>query len=777
MFAPYLIASAAQLSDPPRIVVTADNTQITRSCIIEIPPGISIPDADGNGVIHITAPGIRVEFAKGSELWGGPRPSGEVVGVWDSYSGTGIRVDHVADVSLVNLSVHGYKVGIWAEGCNSLSIADTNLSDNFRQRLRSTPLAEDASDWLYPHHNDNNEWPLNYGAALFIKSSANVTVRGLRVRRGQNGIALSRVTHSRIFDNDCSFLSGWGLALFRSSHNTISRNAFDFCVRGHSEGVYNRGQDSAGILAFEQCSNNVFVENSCTHGGDAFFGFAGLEALNGENAPPDFDHTRKGCNDNLFLANDLSYAPAHGWEMTFSFGNRLINNRLVENAICGVWGGYSQDTLIAGNTFTANGGMTYGLERGAINIEHGSGNLILDNRFLNNRVALHLWFAPNSEFQSKPWSKANYRGVVGNHAIGNTIDINAEHPFKLREGERLIGVQFRDEGLRPLLEAWNTAQAQAKAAGKDAPAKPVSRFQSTVLANNTFKSSIPTAVERVIDDGIDIEPGSAAPWDNPRFEPLGSSQPVGARPGLRGRSNIVMHEWGPWDHQSPIVRLRSKVGPTHTYEVFGAKDVAAALDQQTDNLRATVDRLDDARHLVTIFAEPGVNAYTGSITLGPNQRHPISGTIIAARWDATFFSWKPDADPREHPALWRALASAPEAVNVSLPNLKLNYAMGGPKDQPWAARERNRMPGSDRFGMIASSKLVLPKGRWRITTLSDDGVRVLVGGNPVIENWTWHAPTRNEGVFDQPETGPVELTVEHFEIDGFAVLELDLSPG
>lgn len=776
MFALYLIACAASPSDPARVVVTADNTEITHSCIIEIPPGTTIPDTDGNGVIHIKTPGIRVEFAKGSELWGGSRPTGEVVGAWDTFSGTGIRIDNVADVSLVNASVHGYKVGVWATNCNALSIGDADLSDNFRQRLRSTPDAEDAADWLYPHHNDKDEWPLKYGAAIFVKSSANVTVRGVRVRRGQNGIVLSRVTHSRIFDNDCSFLSGWGLALFRSSHNTVSRNAFDFCVRGHSEGVYNRGQDSAGILAFEQCSNNSFIENSCTHGGDAFFGFAGLEALNGENAPAGFDHTRKGCNDNLFLANDLSYAPAHGWEMTFSFGNRLINNRLVENAICGVWGGYSQDTLVAGNTFTANGGMAYGLERGAINIEHGSRNHVLANRFLNNKVAIQLWYAPHADFESKPWGKANYRGVSDNLAVGNIIDINQEHPFKLREGERLIGLQFRDEALRPVLEAWHSAHAQAIAAGNDAPPKPIGRFQSVYVGNNTYKATISAAVERIVDEGIALEPGAAPAWEAPRVEPLGSSQPVGARPGLRGRSNIIMHEWGPWDHQSPVVRVRSKVGPTHTYEVFGAKDVSVSLDQVTPGVRAVVDRTEDGRHLVTVFAEPGVNAYSGSIVMGPDLRFPITGSVIASRWDATFFSWKPDSDPREHPAQWHALASTSEAVNVSLASLKLNYGMGGPKDQPWAARDRNRMPGPDRFGMIASCKLALPKGRWRISTLSDDGVRVLVGGKSVIENWTWHAPTRNEGVFDQPETSEVEIRVEHFEIDGFAVLELDLSP-
>ena len=42
-----------------------------------------------------------------------------------------------------------------------------------------------------------------------------MTLRDLRVRRWQNGIILDRVTGSRVFDNDCSFLSGWGIAMWR----------------------------------------------------------------------------------------------------------------------------------------------------------------------------------------------------------------------------------------------------------------------------------------------------------------------------------------------------------------------------------------------------------------------------------------------------------------------------------------------------------------------------------------------------------------------------------
>ena len=59
-----------------------------------------------------------------------------------------------------------------------------------------------------------------------------------------------------------------------------------------------------------------------------------------------------GCNRNLFIGNDFSYSPAHGIEMTFSFGNQIWRNRFAGNAICGIWGGYTgpgTKTVIAEN--------------------------------------------------------------------------------------------------------------------------------------------------------------------------------------------------------------------------------------------------------------------------------------------------------------------------------------------------------------------------------------------------------------------------------------------
>jgi hypothetical protein len=59
--------------------------------------------------------------------------------------------------------------------------------------------------------------------------------------------------------------------------------------------------------------------------------------------------------------------------------------------------------------------------------------------------------------------------------------------------------------------------------------------------------------------------------------------------------------------------------------------------------------------------------------------------------------------------------------------------------------------------------------------LSDDGVRVSLDGEVVLENWTWHPPTRDEVVLEiAPGTHVLEL--EYFQIDGAAALAIDLVP-
>lgn len=768
----HALSHVSAAAPQPVITLSKDDTVITQSCLVEIPPGAVIEDANQDGVLHINADNVTVRFKSGAMLRGAGLST-----PWNQLRGIGVRIHGHRKVTLQNLRIHGFKNGVVASDANGLVIDGGDYSDNYRQQLKSTPAAEDGADWLFPHNNDETKWRDQYGGAVCIESSTNVTIRNVRVRRGQNGIILDRVNDSVLYDNDCSFLSGWGLALWRSSRNRVTRNAFDFCVRGHVEGVYNRGQDSAGVLCFEQCNDNLFAENSATHGGDCFFGFAGQEAigekwmnrertrLRKETGHKDVDSLIKipdglakemsalGCNRNLLVANDLSYSPAHGIEMTFSEGNQFVRNRLVENAICGVWGGYSSGTVIAENEFTGNGGMAYGLERGGINMEHAADNLILKNRFLNNKCAIHLWWNDGGALSKFPGVAGAERGVVGNVIAGNRFEINRDVPFKnLRADAKLILLQLRDSGQ--------------------------GRVTSNYFFNNQIKLEHPQAVEFAVKPGCEPLPTGQAPRVQiPKYRALGHTHPVGARNHLRGRDQIVMDEWGPWDHESPLVRPAKSGSGEHVFDVFGLRNIRELQVLQGDVAAQIVTTntgspaLDAMR--LHLSARSGVASYRVRLVADGFEKE-LAGTIVSAAWSVKMFPWK--VDPRENLVEWRKLAEGPDARSAMVTKLDFPFGMGGPRDLKISEAITRDGPGGDHFGLIAQTTVKLPKGRWRFRTSSDDGVRVLVGGTPVIENWTWHVPTTNDGVFDQQADGEVTIVVEYFEIDGFATLRLDIEP-
>jgi parallel beta-helix repeat protein len=717
-------------ADQPTIQVTAPGTVITQSCRVVIPPGIVIRDVDGQGVIQVGAPNIEIVFVEGSILRGSPantRP--------DEYKGYGIRLNGRGGVTIRGARISGFWCGLWATKADGLTLESIDASDNRRACLKSTPLAEDGADWLFGHNNDQHEWLKTYGSALYVEESADVTVRDSRVWHGQNALCLDRVRVSKVYDNDFSFNSGWGIAMWRCASNVISRNAVDFCVRGYSHGVYNRGQDSAGILAFEQNNENVFAENSVTHGGDGFFGFAGREALGEIGEHPVGWYRRRGNTDNLLVGNDFSYAAAHGIENTFSFGNKYLNNRVRDNAICGVWAGYSRDTLIAGNDFEGNGDMGYGLERGGVNIDHGGDNFIVHNSFVKNKCGVHLWGGANPDFEKRNWAKANGYASTGSVIADNIFNGDS------------VAFQFRGPG--------RVVLGQNELINVDKEMMADSAYQVTHHNQRTVEA---VAV--------------------PAHQVFGKRRPVGARPELRGRQNIIMTEWGPWDHAAPLVRLVRTTGGTALFEVLKVPSADIRVESAGDHVRAVLavvpGKADESQ--VTVSAvEPGVRPYVFRVKTEGKLLAEMTGTLLATKWQAKFFKWPADIDPRKDLEGYRKLAEGPTAVSAQLDELSLDYGTRGPSELGISEAVTAAKLGRDHFGMIARTRLPLVKGTWQFDTLSDDGVRVRVDGKPVIENWTWHGPTRDKGKLLLASDKTVEIVVEHFQIDGYAVLDFSIS--
>ena len=608
----------------------------------------------------------------------------------DRNRGLGIVVRDCKDVRIVGGELGGYKGCIVVERSRGVVIEGVEFDGWFGQRLLSTVSAENGSDWLWPHENDRGEWLTNYGAAISVTDSEDVTIRDCRGRHGQNGILLTRTTSSEVYDNDFSFLSGWGLAMYRSSRNVVSHNVFDYCVRGYSHGVYWRGQDSAGILIFERCADNVFAYNSATHGGDGVFLYGGQDLVEGR-AFERGEYDAGGSDRNLFYANDLSYAVANSLEATFSSHNVAIKNRLNGSHQHGVWGGYSNNMVLFDNEIHGSFG-------GGITIEHGQDCLIAQNSLRDNLKAVELYWDEDPHLVNGPFGKhrdTSSRGhwLIGNVFAENDTDLrlvtttgvtfaNNRFPYQNRRLEISELRSEADPGLDPLLvREWM--------------AGPENTMPSGLISDVTlrrFDGRVHPRLEEVQTLQPPEVPGSKVTYALER----------GVRSG--GLETIVMGEWGPWDFRS---------------------------------------------------SEPR-----------PEQLLP-GGELAGVRWSAVWFPWERTThDPRADLDAWRALRFEPY----------LRKEVTGWID-PWAAdAEVREAVGADYFGLIATAEVpIVREGLYVLKVVSDDGVRVRVDGETVLEDWTWHAP-REVTAQLQLTAGSHAFELEYFQIYGAASLTLHLEP-
>lgn len=97
-------------------------------------------------------------------------------------------------------------------------------------------------------------------------------------------------------------------------------------------------------------------------------------------------------------------------------------------------------------------------------------------------------------------------------------------------------------------------------------------------------------------------------------------------------------------------------------------------------------------------------------------------------------------------------------------------------DHAWADGEPAPGVGADRFSARYTGVLQVPEdGTYQFATLGDDGVRLWIGEQLVIDDWRPHHPERHEGSIALP-AGPTPIRLEYFEVDLTAELRLYWTP-
>jgi nitrous oxidase accessory protein NosD len=670
-------------------------------------------------VIEITGENIVVDF-DGATLRGSNDKQ-----MPNEYYGLAVLIKGGKNITIRNLNARGYKVALMARDVEGLTIENCNLSYNYRQRLNSTQEKEDISDWMSYHQNEKDEW-LRYGAAMYLRNCNKAVIKNNIVTGGQCALMLTQCNDGQVLSNNFSFNSAIGIGMYRSSRNNVFNNKLDWNVRGHSEGVYNRGQDSAAILVFEQCNNNSFAYNSATHSGDGFFLWAGQTTM---------DTGEGGCNDNYLYANDFSHAPTNGIEVTFS-RNRIERNKM-EECDHGIWGGYSFKTLIRRNIFTGN--------RIAIAIEHGQDNRLVENTFMANRESMRLWARKE---QPKDWGYAQKRDtrsrdyqVTGNWIIRDSLVYNLSNTT----GIKLVSnVKERN--------------------------RVVYKLDSAVGA------SIDTAREGIAPGPMEVDNVPLFPYEEAAGVKLPESHP-------RGRREIRITEWGPYDFRSPLIWRTNPldttgllkfdiIGPPGGWKLVSSRGVGG-ISYTSGRIPYSISARKLPNYKGDIFIEL---EYTGQqvttpfgevIGAGKPYRFAFRDARVPMKWQVKWFAFDSATNPVKDAGQVSNLQTKAPVMTREVRDFNFAWWGGINADGQKIAR----------FLTVAESDVEVEPGNYELSVTWDDAVRVYMDGKLVINEWN---PSLYK--FDESPNKAVRLRlggrhkwrVEHAELGGFATISLKL---
>lgn len=455
----------------------------------------------------------------------------------DLFRGLGILIEEGKNIQIKNAVVKGFKAGLVARQVDSLQIVSSNFSYNSRQRLKSTPDMEDLDDWL-THFNSMENWPRDIPAtAIYLYACDHALIKDVIANQGQNGLVLANCNKGLFYNNNVQFNSSLGIGLYKSNSNRIMHNKVDWCVRGYSHGIYNRGQNSTGILLSDSSSKNTIAYNSVTHSGDGFAVW------------PQDEFLKKGLSDpsqNIIYNNDFSHASNNGIKAVFG-SNNIVNND-IQDCHYGIWGGYSFGAMIVGNRLNKN--------VHDIAIEHGNNHKIYGNILQNSDIGIQLWERP---VQAKEWTFTKERYIESSaYEIRDNIFTKVKEPLKIEDTKTIDIHDNQFAEFQGLLKSSKTN-------------KDLKFYSNIIYQNDLLGDAYPFRNDNNIENGATVKPISADEFTKEfKVEPLPDGQET-TLPAhmLQGRKYMLITEWGPYNFQYPSVWLRRAEGDQYTFAIFG----------------------------------------------------------------------------------------------------------------------------------------------------------------------------------------------------------------
>ncbi|TAD98461.1 MAG: hypothetical protein EAZ97_10825 [Bacteroidetes bacterium] len=319
---------------------------------------LSGSDISEKGILTIEGSNLTIDF-NGTVLQGSEDKDKP-----NEFYGIAIRMKNAKNITIKNLHLRKYKIGILAENCDNILIKNCSFQDFYRPNLNLTNK-DTAVQWTNYTENTNEQW-LKFGVAIYLKDSYEAQINNTKIQQVHHGLMLSGSHRGVFFKNQFCFNSGVAIALNNSNHNQIMHNYLDWNV-----GSLENKDRSAAVLISGKSTMNKIAYNSATHNEHGVFLYAGQTAL---------DSAKTNNTENLIYANDFSFALASAIKAIFT--NTLIINNTIQGSQTGISGDELNESQIVGNHFKQN--------IIAIDLKSSQNNKILYNDFDKDSIGIAL---------------------------------------------------------------------------------------------------------------------------------------------------------------------------------------------------------------------------------------------------------------------------------------------------------------------------------------------------------------------------------------------------
>ncbi len=503
------------------------------------------------------------------------------------------------------------------------------------------------------------------------------------------------------------------------------------------------------------------------------------------------------CNQGLVVGCDFSYNSGWGVAVNRSSDNVICWNHadFVNRPWAGGWGGdssgfagttHSNRNIWAFNSLTHSGDGFFlattngGFDDKNVLREDGTcdGNWIVRNDgSWSTANSFEATFSAKNVFYRNLSTDSNYGFWLGyskkNLVIGNEIKRSHEDGIAHEQGSDNVyaGNLIEDIG-GTAIHLWSGSDARLD---QSPSARNFILRNRITRARNAFDLTL--SQDNKIQDNVltdaPLAPGIVQTRGNgindltvPRIQEITKLKPVGFRMYRatdlpRGWEWLSPSTYGMRDYRKMIVPWNMK--DARTIRLYVRPKVVKRIDLPTW-MEASIKGNLPNEWLVTSKPEGAsygdTKGFKFQVFGERGDVATIQGQILDLQWKVRWFKWfRLDHDAYADTEAWNGLFAGPALREETLSDLP--EIIGGKSPAPGVPTHH--------FALSATAKIKLAAGQYQFSTLSDDGIQVMVDGHPVINNWTHHGGVEDVGSV-RLLTGVHIIEVRYCQEDGGAAL-------